>query len=176
MAAPEFAIVGRVRKAHGIRGELVVESLTDTPDATFASGRRVFAGTVTGELSPDRRELTVGSSRPFKGGWIVAFESIQDRNDAECWRERYLLVPSSELAPPREGEVFLHELLGLRVELPSGERLGDVVSTYELPQGLVLDVALPSGSVLLPYRSDVILRVDLENGVLVAEPPPGLMD
>ncbi|MGH7671150.1 MAG: hypothetical protein ACRENQ_16830, partial [Gemmatimonadaceae bacterium] len=50
MAAPEFLIVGRVRKAHGIRGELVVEPITDAPDAIFAPGRRVFAGTPSGDV------------------------------------------------------------------------------------------------------------------------------
>ncbi len=93
MTAPEFAIVGRVRKAHGIHGELVVEPLTNVPDAVFAPGRRVFAGTVDGDPARDRRELVVEESRPFKGGWIVAFDSIADRNEAELWRERYLLAP-----------------------------------------------------------------------------------
>ena len=68
MAAPELTIVGRVRRAHGIHGELVIEPLTDVPDAVFAAGRRVFAGTVDGDPAPDERTLVVKESRPFKGG------------------------------------------------------------------------------------------------------------
>ena len=65
MTTPAFIIVGRVRKAHGIRGEVVVEPITDAPDAVFASGRRVFAGTAGGDLAPNRAELHIASSRPF---------------------------------------------------------------------------------------------------------------
>src|SRR5215210_2763056 len=91
---PELIIVGRVRKAHGIRGELVVEPITDEPDAVFASGRRVIAGTASGDPSKDRRELRILSSTPFKGGFIVHFEGIADRTDAELGRARFLLVPA----------------------------------------------------------------------------------
>ena len=64
---PELIIVGRVRKAHGIRGELVVEPITDEPDAVFASGRRVIAGTATGDPSKDRRELRILVIEPVQG-------------------------------------------------------------------------------------------------------------
>ena len=56
MTAPEWVIVGRVRKVHGLQGELVVEPITDRPDAVFASGRRVFAGTPGGTIARDRRD------------------------------------------------------------------------------------------------------------------------
>src|SRR5215203_3811794 len=72
MTTPALIIVGRVRKAHGIRGEVVVEPITDAPDAIFASGRRVFAGTATGDLVPNGAELHVESSRPFNEGFLVA--------------------------------------------------------------------------------------------------------
>ena len=177
MPAPGLTIVGRVRKAHGIRGELVIESLTDAPDAVFAPGRRVLAGTVDGDPSPDRRELVVEESRPFKGGWIVAFEGIVDRNEAERWRERYVLVPLSELEPIKEGEVYLHDLLGLSVVLDaSREVIGDVMDVYELPQGIMLDVRRPKGSVLIPFRPEVVTRVDLGDRQIVIAPPEGLLE
>ena len=177
MAAPELAIVGRVRKAHGIHGELVIEPLTNAPDAVFASGRRVFAGTVHGDPAPDRRELVVEESRPFKGGWIVAFKSIADRTEAELWRERYLFAPVSELDPVAEGEVYLHDLFGLSV-VRSGslEPVGEVTDVYELPQGVMLDVRRPTGSVLIPFRSEVVTRVDLDQRRLEIDPPEGLLE
>jgi 16S rRNA processing protein RimM len=177
VAAPELAIVGRVRKAHGIQGELVVEPLTSTPDAVFASGRRVFAGTVHGDPSPDRRELVVEESRPFKGGWIVAFAGIVDRNEAELWRERYLFAPVSELEPVGEGEVYLHDLFGLSVvRAGSLEPVGEVTDIYELPQGVMLDVRRPTGSVLIPFRGEVVTRVDLTAHRLEIDPPEGLLE
>jgi 16S rRNA processing protein RimM len=176
VATPEYVIVGRVRKAHGIRGEVVVEPLTDAPEVVFASGRRVLAGTVTGHLDPDASALEVRMARPFKGGWIIAFDAITDRNDADLWRERYLFAPAAELAPPGEQEVYYHDLLGMQVRRASGEILGEVEALYELPQGLMLDVRRESGTVMLPYVPDVITQVDVDRRIITADPPEGLLD
>ena len=176
-AASAFAIVGRVRKAHGIRGELVVEPITDEPAAVFAAGRRVFAGTPAGDLAKDKRELHVVHATPFKEGFIVAFQEIVERTDAEQWRDRYLLVPQDELTPLDEGEVYVHELLGMRVALASGEAVGEVEEVYELPQGLAIDVrrADGRGTVLVLY-SRAVTDVDRDGRVITVELPDGLMD
>ena len=178
MTAPDLALVGRVRRAHGIRGELVIEPLTNAPDAVFAPGRRLLAGTVSGDPAPDERTLVVEDSRPFKGGgWIVAFEGIVDRNEAERWRERYLLAPRAELDPIAEDEVSLHDLLGLEVVLHgSAERVGEVTDVYELPNGVLLDVRREKDSVLIPFRSEVVQHVDLDARRLIIDPPDGLLE
>ena len=178
MAAPTLTIVGRVRRAHGIRGELVIEPLTDAPDAVFAPGRRVFAGTVDGDPAPDGRELVVEESRPFKGGgWIVAFTGLDDRNAAELWRQRYLLAPVDELEPVGEDEVYVHDLLGMTVVHASSlEQVGEVTDVYEVPQGLMLDVTRPNGSVLIPFRPEVVTGVDHALRRLLIDPPEGLLD
>ena len=88
---PELIIVGRVRKAHGIRGDLVVEPITDEPDAVFAPGRRVIAGTASGDPAKDRRELHVTAASPFKGGLIVHLVT-QGPSSTEV--QVYELVPS----------------------------------------------------------------------------------
>ena len=178
MDAPDLTIVGRVRRAHGIHGELVVEPLTNEPDAVFAPGRRLFAGTVHGDPAPDDRTLTIEESRPFKGGgWIVAFAELVDRNEAEQWRERYFLVPRAELEPIRDEEVYLHDLLGLEVVRDgSEERVGEVIDVYELPQGVVLDVRRSRGSVLIPFSRDIVRRVELDTRRLIIDPPEGLIE
>jgi 16S rRNA processing protein RimM len=178
VAAPELAIVGRVRRAHGIHGELVIEPLTDVPDAVFAPGRRVFAGTIHGDPSPDGRALVVEESRPFKGGgWIVAFDGIVDRNEAERWRERYVLAPTSELDPVGDDEFYVHDLFGLSVvRAGSMEPVGEVTDVYELPQGLMLDVRRPTGSVLIPFRPEVVTHVDVAARRIEIDPPDGLIE
>ena len=178
MTAPDLVLVGRVRRAHGIRGELVIEPLTNAPDAVFAPGRRLLAGTVSGDPAPDERTLVVEDSRPFKGGgWIVAFEGIVDRNEAERWRERYVLAPRGELDPIAEDEVYLHDLLGLEVVLHgSAERVGEVTDVYELPYGVLLDVRREKDSVLIPLRSEVVQHVDLDARRLIIDPPDGLLE
>ena len=180
MTTPAFIIVGRVRKAHGIRGEVVVEPITDAPDAIFASGHRVFAGTASGDITPNHAELHVKSSRPFGDGYLIAFAEVPDRNAAETWRGRYLLVPADELPPPSADEVYVHELPGMRVELAHGELLGTVEETYELPQGLAIDVrrAPPHDgqTVLLQFDERTIASVDREARVIVVTPPEGLLE
>ncbi|MDB4883709.1 MAG: Ribosome maturation factor rimM [Gemmatimonadetes bacterium] len=180
MTTPEFIIVGRVRKAHGIRGEVVVEAITDAPDAVFAAGRRVFAGTPTGDLAPNRTELHVDTSRPFNEGYLVGFAEVADRTVAETWRGRYLLLPVGELPAPGDEEVYVHDLLGMRVELDTGELVGTVDETYDLPQGLALDVrrAPPreQETVLLLYDDQTVASVNKEERVIVVTPADGLLE
>ena len=180
MTSPAFIIVGRVRKAHGIRGEVVVEPITDAPDAVFASGRRVFAGTAGGDLSPNRAELHVASSRPFNDGFLVGFAEVPDRNVAETWRGRYLLLPADELPAPSDDEIYVHELPGMRVVLESGEAVGTVEETYELPQGLAIDVRREPPrereTVLILYDERTIASVDRDARVIVVTPPEGLLE
>src|SRR5437762_10494548 len=172
---PELIIVGRVRNAHGIRGDLVVEAITDAPDVIFASGRRVVAGTVSGDPTNDRRELHLTAVTPFKGGYIVHFDEIADRTTAELWRDRFLLVPRDELEPLAEHEVYLHELQGMQVVLESGQPVGSVIHVYELPQGLALDVGRERDSVMIPYDR-VVTSVDRAARVITINPPPGLLE
>lgn len=174
---PGLVIVGRVRKAHGIRGDLVVEPITDAPDAIFASGRRVLAGTVSGDPAKDGRELHVERASPFKGGFIVHFAEIDDRAVADTWRDRFLLMPADELEPLGEDEVYIHELLGMTILRESGEVVGEVIGTYELPQGLMLDVqrAGGQGTVMVPYDR-VVTSIDRALKRITIDPPAGLLE
>jgi len=168
-------IVGRVRKAHGVNGAVVVEALSDDRDAVFSAGRRVIAGTTTGDPTKDRRELHITSSTPFKGGYIVRFDEIADRDAAELWRDRFLLAPDDELVPPAENEIYIHEIPGMRVELESGGVVGVVTDVFELPQGLTLDVARERGSIMIPYDR-VVTSVDRHARVIRIDPPLGLLE
>jgi 16S rRNA processing protein RimM len=184
MARPEYAIVGLIRKAQGIRGEVVVEPFTDKPDVVFASGSRVFAGTTDGDLAVTHDvmgetqipTLTIAAAKPFKKGMIVQFEELRDRDSAELWRGRYLLAPFSELPPLEDGEVYLHDLVGMKAERLNGEGIGSVSTYYELPQGIMLDVKTARGSVLIPYRPEVIARVDVDARTIVVDDKLGFLD
>ena len=187
MAGVELAIVGRVRNAHGIRGDLVVEPITDAPAAIFAAGRRLFVGNPDGVAFVAGKgagrsaatEVTVRRATPFKSGLIVSFAGIADRNEAELWRDRTLLLPVDELPPPADDEVYFHDLIGMRVELKTGEHVGDVAELYELPHGLVLDVrrAPPAaGTVAILYRPEMVAEVDTARRVVVIDPPEGLLE
>jgi 16S rRNA processing protein RimM len=151
--------------------------LTDAPDAFFASGRRVFAGTKNGELSADGRQLRVIKATPFKGGLIVAFDGITDKTAADSWRDRYFLVPEDEVQPPGQDELFIHQLVGMRVERLGGEEVGTVKQILEFPQGLMLDIHdQHKKSFLLPFNEQTVKEVDSENRLIRVDPIEGPLD
>ncbi len=177
---PDYLIVGRIRKAHGIRGEVVVEQLTSDPELHFAVGRKLVVATTAGDPladdAPGPHELSIRRAVPFKGGWIVRFQEITDRDAAEQWRDRYLLVARAEATPPGQGEVYLHDLVGLRVESPDGVELGRVEALFEMGHGVLLEVRTSTATVMIPYRPELITRVDLDRRTLVVDPAGGLFD
>jgi 16S rRNA processing protein RimM len=172
----DLVIVGRVRRPHGVRGEVLIDVLTDEPDAVYASGRRVFGGDIDGPVEDDAPTLTVVETRPFKDGLLVRFDEIAGRTEAELWNGRLLLVPEGELSPLEEGEVYQHELKGMTVELSSGEVVGTVADVFEVPQGLLLDVARERGTVLVPFSDAIVLDVDRHRRVVRIDPPAGLLE
>ncbi|HKV49844.1 MAG TPA: ribosome maturation factor RimM [Gemmatimonadaceae bacterium] len=175
--APELLIVGRLRKPHGIRGALVVEPLTDAPDAVFAAGRRLLVGTPNGDPDPAGRTLVVETARAQPdGSFIVQFSGVADRTAAERWRDRYLLAQAADLEPPADGEVYVHELPGMTVELPSGESLGTVAHVLELPQGLALEIAHGARVAILPFHAEFVRHVDRAARRIIAVPPNGLFE
>ena len=173
-----LAIIGRIRKAQGIKGELLVEPITDTPDALFASGRRVFVGDSFGNAPDEPAELTISELKPFKDGLrIVKFAEIVDRNAAELWAHRYLFAPEIELTPPAEDEVFVQELFGMSAETPEGEVLGRVSDVVEVPQGILLEISRDTGApVLVPYRPEMVREVRVDEGKVIVTPLEGLFD
>ncbi len=175
--APALMIVGRVRKAPGIRGELLVEPITDAPDTVFVSGRRLFAGTATGDPAPDGQELHVTAVRQHMESVRLTIREIPDRTAAELWRGRFLLAPQDELPPPAEDEVYLHDLLGMQVVHVDGRALGSVADTYDLPQGLMLDVRPVNGgpTYFIPWRDEVLVQVDESARTITVNPPEGLL-
>ena len=182
MTIPDCAAVGRIRRPHGVRGEMSLEALTDEPGAILAPGRRVFQGTHDGALYLDPRTrqpraLEVKSLRPVKDGWLIAFTDITDRSEAEKWNGRHLLVPVEELAEPDEGEVFAHELVGMQlVDAESGAPLGEVVEFYELPQGLLLEFRTARGLSSLPFVEEFVDDVDREARTIRVRLPDGLLE
>jgi 16S rRNA processing protein RimM len=159
-----------------MRGALVVELLTDSPDVVFAAGRRVIGGNARGDVSPKRAELHVRGASPFKEGLLVEFAELSDRDAAERWRDRFLLLPEDEVPPAAPDEMYLHELVGLRVRTVPGEELGVVESFYDLPQGLTLEVRRGEETYLLPYREEFVRRVDVAERTLTVELPVGFFE
>ena len=172
-AADDLIAVGRIRRSHGVLGVLVVEPMTIRPETVFTPGRELIAGNTKGEPAVPERVLRIEMAEPFQGGFRVQFSGIADRNEADRWRNRHVLLARAELPEPDENEIYLFHLVGLTVEHQGGDVIGRVEAYYELPHDAMIEVARPGGSVLIPYR--FVSSVDLEGKRLVVDPPEGLL-
>jgi 16S rRNA processing protein RimM len=174
---PGHLIVGHVSKPHGTKGELFVWPLTDSPGEVFAAGRELLVGDVHGQPDPDAGTLLVERSRPFKRGVLVKFETVDDRDAAESYGRLYLLAPVEALRPLEEGEVFYHQLLGMRVETMDGVAVGEVREVYETEPAHMLEVAAAEGRThLVPFAERIVREIDVEARRIRIRPPPGLLE
>jgi 16S rRNA processing protein RimM len=170
-----YLVVGTIQKPHGIKGELFVRLETDHPAAVFAAGRVLRLGDARGR--PGEGVITIERARPFKGGLLVKTAELSGRDEAlESLRGRSLLIPAGEAAPLADDEVFVHQLMGMRV-LAAGEPVGTVREVYEAPAGWYLGVEREGKKeLLLPFVSGVVTRVDAAEGVVEVDPPAGLLE
>jgi len=174
MAPARHLVVGRLRKPHGLKGDVTLFPLTDDPAAVFAPGRSVWLVGLDGEEVAG--PLTIERSRAYHRAWLVKFEGADGREALEPWRSLFLAMPAEQLAPPAEGEVYLHELEGFSVRLPDETPLGLVSAVYELPAGLMIEVQGPRREFLLPYKKEFVRQVVREGRRLVVTPPEGLVE
>jgi 16S rRNA processing protein RimM len=167
-------IVGRVGRPHGIRGEVVIGVRTDEPDLRFAAG-----ATVDVTQSPDDPgggQLTVASARWHSGQLLVAFAGVTDRTAAGELTGRWLSVDSSQLPATSDPDEFRdHELIGLSVRTCAGDPVGEVTDVLHYGQDLLV-VRGGRGECLIPFVKQIVPEVDVAAGVLVIDPPPGLLD
>jgi 16S rRNA processing protein RimM len=176
-ARPEHLVVGHISKPHGTKGEVFVWPLTDRVDEVFVPGRELILGDGDGGVPEDAEQLSIDGVRPFKRGVLVKFQDLDDRNAVEPYNGTYLLLPVSALAPREEGEVFYHELLGLSVVTVGGEAVGRVREVFDIEPAHLIEVKSDSGKVrLIPFTKQIVRDVNLDKGVLVIDPPEGLLD
>ncbi len=169
----DLVVVGRIRRSHGLHGIVVVEPMTSSPGEVYSVGRSLLAGSVKGDAVVPHRRLRIELAEPFQGGFRVQFSEIVGRDEADRWRDRYLLLPREELPEPEAGEVYLHDLVGMQVELEGGEVLGTVQAYYELPHDIMIEVPRGGGTVLIPYR--FATEVDVPTRRIVVDLPDGLL-
>ena len=167
-------VVGRLRKPHGLKGDLTLFPITDAPDTVFAPGRSVWLVGLDGEVVAG--PVTIERSRSYHREWLVKFAGADRREAIDPWRGLFLAVPADELAPPEGDEVYLHELDGFAVRLPDETPLGLVTATYELPSGVMIEVQGPKREFLLPYKKEFVREVDRAGRRLVVTPPEGLIE
>jgi len=160
-------VVGRIGRAHGIRGEVSVEVRTDEPDRRFAAGTQLTGG---------RRTFTVESTRHHQGRLLVRFAEVPDRTAAEQLGGTVLeadVDPSD--VPSEDDEFYDHQLIGLIVR-SDGDDVGTVTDVQHLPEQDLLVIDVGGRDVLVPFVSELVPEVDLDAGHLVVADRPGLLD
>lgn len=176
-ADPAYLVVGHINKPHGTKGEVFVWPLTDHPEGVYAPGVVLRGADARGrEPDPESPPLRIETVRPSRRGYLVRFGGVEDRNDAELLRGRYLLRALDELEPLADDEVFYHQLVGMKVETVDGREVGTVREVYELRPADMLEVRTATGTVLIPFVGHVVVEVHRDEGRLVVDPPEGLLD
>lgn len=167
---PERVAVGRVLRPHGVRGEVVVEVLSDVPDR-LAPGSRLTASW-PGKPS---REIRVEVHRPHKSGALLLFEGVGDRDRAEELRDALLEIDRSRVPEAPEGTYYWYQLLGCRCSV-DGEELGEVTDLLEDGGGLLLVVSDGERQVPIPFVQSFLKEVDVERGRIELDLPEGLLE
>jgi 16S rRNA processing protein RimM len=166
-------VIGRIGRAHGVRGEVSVDLRTDEPDRRFLVGNEVG-------ISPARSlpSLRIASVRPHSGRLLVSFEQVRDRTAAEQLRGAMISVDVDPGDRPEDPEEFYdHQLVGLRVRSAADAELGTVDSVLHLPAHDVLAVRLADGrEVLVPFVADMVPVVDVDAGFVEVVDTAGLLE
>lgn len=169
----EMVLVAGVNRAQGLAGELQVRLETDQPELLFSPGRVFDVDEPPLGLA---ERLTLETGRPHGRSWVLKFEEIGNRDVAERYAGRRLLLPKHELPELEEGEFFLHELVGLEVRDETLGPVGEVTAVYEAAGPPLLVVRSEEREHLVPFDGEFVSRVDREAGVVWIDAPAGLLD
>ncbi|HEU0190092.1 MAG TPA: ribosome maturation factor RimM [Mycobacterium sp.] len=169
--------VGRVVKAHGVTGEVVVEVRTDDPDLRFAPGATLHAKSRGG----DRRSYVVETAREHGARLLLRLAGVADRDGADALRGNVFVVDAADLPPITEPDTFYdHQLEGLRVRTVDGQEIGTVTEVLHTAAGELLAVrrsgADEPGELLVPFVAAIVTSVSLADAVVEIDPPDGLLD
>jgi 16S rRNA processing protein RimM len=167
----EMALVGTIARAHGIRGQVIVNPETDFPDERFQPGAELFVQRA-GRIDA----LTVTTARFQNGRPVIGIAGVETMNDAETLAGLELRVPVDRLAALPAGTFYRHDLVGCRVEMRDGRPVGVVREVEGTLAGSRLVVDGPGGEVLIPLVAAIVTQVDPAAKRIVIDPPEGLIE
>ena len=165
-------LVGRVARAHGNKGQVIVNPDTDFPEERFRAGQTVFMRSSGG--APQERMIS--AARFHQGRPVLSLQGVVTMNEAEALAGAELRVPESDLADLPEGSYYHHELVGCEVRRQDGTVVGTVKGIEGPTAGSTLVVEGRHGEVLIPLASEICVSIDPKQRVIVIEPPDGLVE
>jgi 16S rRNA processing protein RimM len=157
-----------------LKGEALVFALTSEPDTVFAEGRELVPLDEAG--TPAGAAVIIERARSYHREWLLKFRGIDDRTTLEQWRRQALLgAAAAELQPPREGQLYRHEIPGAAIVI-SGKIVGRAREVLSGPGGDLLAIDIGGKELLIPFRKPIVKRVDRESREIELDPPPGLLE
>lgn len=170
---PRFLALGRVRRPHGVRGELMLQLMTDYPERIAALDKVYLAADPEGAGAV---AYPVARTRRHRGGLILHLETVRDRDQADLLRDQWVLVAIENAVPLEDGEFYLFQLFDLQVVTIDGEVLGTVRDVIETGANDVYVVdGGAHGEVLIPATAEVVCSVDLGAQRITVNLPDGLL-
>ena len=167
----EMAVVGRIARAHGIRGQVIVNLETDFPEERFQRGGELFI-----ERNGVVQALRLSTVRFHNGRPVIGIDGVATMNDAEAFAGRELRVPVERLAPLPAGTFYRHDLVGCRVETASGDTVGVVQDVEGTIEGSRLVVQGDRDEILIPLVAAICTTIDPAAKRIVVAPPEGLLE
>jgi 16S rRNA processing protein RimM len=156
---PVYLVIGYLRRAHGVRGEIIMDLHTDFPQR-IKKGRKVLVG-------EKHQPLTFDTVRPHNNGLLVSFRGVDSPEDAGKLRNQWVYVKATEVPPLPEGQHYQYEMIDLDVVDEDGTLLGKLVEILETGANDVYVVRDDSGrEILLPAIPPVILNLDMDQRTL----------
>ena len=166
-----MALVGRISRPHGLRGQVAINPETDFIEERFAEGATVWTRSSAGD-----EQLTIASMRVQNGRPIVGFEGFARVEDVERLLGLELRVPEGALQPLQPGTWYEHQLVGCAVETTAGDVVGEVAKVEGGAGASRLVMNGPRGEILIPLAVDICVEIDVANKKIRINPPEGLLD
>lgn len=164
--------VGRLTKAHGLKGALKLELYTDDPERRFVPGA-VFSLQVPSDSKWHGKNLELIELRWYNGHPVGFFDGVADRSEAETLVKAILWADQDD--EPEDDAWYDHQLVGLAVRL-NGAEVGRIGRVDHLPAQDLLAVDTEEGEILVPFVAAIVPTVDIEGGFVVVTPPAGLFE
>jgi len=166
--------VGRLTKAHGLKGAVKLELYTDAPERRFVPGA-VFSLQVPTSSSWHGKTLELVELKWFNAQPVAFFKDVPDRSAAEKLVKAILWIDHDPNEAPEKDAWFNHQLIGLKV-IRDGKQVGTLAQVDHFPAQDLLTVSTENGDVLVPFVKSIVASVDIEAGEMVVTPPPGLFE
>jgi 16S rRNA processing protein RimM len=171
--SPSYLLIGEILRPHGIVGELKMRVLTAYPER-LRDLKTVYLADDPESQSPDVYTLT--QVRYHHDYALIKLKEIPDRTAAERYRELFVLVAIDDAIPLETGEHYLFQLIGMTVQLETGETLGTLVDVMETGANDVYVVESDEyGEVLIPATEHTVLNTDAQARCITVRLPEGLL-